>query len=87
MGTGHLGLVYVTLSVLAEGCKFPGTVSAVRGSGSLSHGYLPLGVNAHREPVCSKTLMGFRGNVGRASIALLAFERLKGVELPLREVE
>ena len=62
-------------------------MSAVQGSGSLSHGCLPLGVNAHREPVCSKTLMGFRGNVGRASIALLAFERLKGVELPLREVE
>lgn len=77
----------MTVSVLGEGCKFPGTVSAARGSSSLSHGCLPLGVNTRGEPVCSQTLMEFRGNAGRASIALLAFKCLIGVELLLREVE
>lgn len=46
-----------------------------------------MGMNTCGELVCSQTLMEFRGNAGRASIALLAFKRLIGVELPLRAVE
>lgn len=60
---------------------------AVQGSSSPSHGCLVLGVNTHREPVCSETLMEFGGNVGRASRALLALEHLTRMELPLRVAE
>lgn len=84
-GTGQLGFVYVTPSVLGKGCRFPGDCQA--GFRQPEPGVSAVESERAQEPMCAKILLGFAGEMGSTLTASWVFERLVGVELPLQEEE
>lgn len=58
-GTGQLRFVYATPSVLGKGVN--SQVIAKQGSGSLSPGYLPLGVSEHRNQCVQRSYWDLQG--------------------------